>query len=199
MEDCEEIIHNSKSNLFLACVYSIFGSDSELSDDEDSKTTKTNHTDDITDDYKILCKSQKKAAVKSYKKSVFNNHDFCSSCLGEGRLLCCLDCPRAFHFSCVGEGFNEVNVPDDYWRCNECVSKSRDRQKYEGIFSQLLQKMESSIPREFQLPKSLRRQLPNVFPHPETGEYVDFDSIKILAGHKSFTIESRYCWGIYIS
>ncbi len=48
------------------------------------------------------------------------NEDECAVCGEGGLLLCCDDCPRAFHFKCVGL----AKEPDNYV-CPQCLAKQR--------------------------------------------------------------------------
>lgn len=48
------------------------------------------------------------------------NNDYCTSCNGIGRFLCCDGCPRSFHFACLEPPLDIDDVPDDQWFCTEC-------------------------------------------------------------------------------
>lgn len=54
------------------------------------------------------------------------NDDFCSSCNGIGRFLCCDGCPKSFHFYCL-EPPLELNElpPEDEWFCRECRASKK--------------------------------------------------------------------------
>jgi hypothetical protein len=48
------------------------------------------------------------------------NEDECSKCFGNGELLCCDQCPRAYHLSCVGLSAHEAESLD-HWMCPACA------------------------------------------------------------------------------
>ncbi|XP_057781874.1 uncharacterized protein LOC131000121 [Salvia miltiorrhiza] len=53
---------------------------------------------------------------RSRKSSTEENDDLCSICEDGGDLLCCENCPRAFHTECVGLS----NIPQGIWYCKYC-------------------------------------------------------------------------------
>ncbi len=176
-------------------MYDIFGSDSELSDFEQDLRVrkKVKKTVDLLSSLDNPS-NQEITFPDSRAKSLKNNHDNCSACLGEGRLLCCLTCPRAFHFSCLEEGFNDSNIPDDQWKCSECCKRDVE---YKGIFAPLLEQLDSTNPKIFQLPASIR-DLKDVFAHPETGDYTEYKNVDIsivdnLTDHEDQENRLDYC------
>nr|XP_043613541.1 uncharacterized protein LOC122585478 [Erigeron canadensis] len=52
---------------------------------------------------------------KHRKFSADDNDDLCSICADGGNLLCCDNCPRAFHPECISEA-----VPQGTWYCQYC-------------------------------------------------------------------------------
>lgn len=52
---------------------------------------------------------------KHRKFSADDNDDLCSICADGGELLCCDNCPRAFHPECISEA-----VPQGTWYCKYC-------------------------------------------------------------------------------
>lgn len=48
------------------------------------------------------------------------NNDFCDTCGDIGLFLCCDNCPRSFHFSCVEPPIDPENIPNSEWFCNAC-------------------------------------------------------------------------------
>ncbi|KZV30763.1 hypothetical protein F511_40713 [Dorcoceras hygrometricum] len=50
------------------------------------------------------------------KSSSKGNDDLCSTCKEGGELLCCDNCPRAFHLVCVRRG----SIPQEKWYCKYC-------------------------------------------------------------------------------
>ncbi|KAL1544099.1 hypothetical protein AAHA92_20995 [Salvia divinorum] len=53
---------------------------------------------------------------RSRKSSSEENDDLCSICEDGGDLLCCENCPRAFHTECVGV----LSIPQGIWYCKYC-------------------------------------------------------------------------------
>lgn len=53
---------------------------------------------------------------RSRKSSTEENDDLCSICEDGGDLLCCENCPRAFHTECVGL----LSIPQGAWYCKYC-------------------------------------------------------------------------------
>jgi SET domain-containing protein len=60
----------------------------------------------------------------SNKSGMYINENICSKCLGIGSLLCCDECSRAYHFSCVGKLESDISSSQK-WRCPECSSAIR--------------------------------------------------------------------------
>ncbi|KAL1277765.1 hypothetical protein QQF64_024438 [Cirrhinus molitorella] len=52
------------------------------------------------------------------------NDDVCFVCDSEGDLVCCDDCPRAFHSHCHIPAVNE-DLPGSQWSCTFCVKNMR--------------------------------------------------------------------------
>jgi hypothetical protein len=104
-----------------------------------------------------------------------DNDDFCSACGGSGIFICCESCPKSFHFTCCDPPLEEV--PEDHWFCRQCIAQ-RDPNSVKkwndiGIFSQLLNQLESRCPLEFQLPHNLREDTFIGVSSGDNGEYQD--------------------------
>ena len=57
--------------------------------------------------------------------SVQENDDYCAACGHAGRLLCCLRCVQAFHFSCLNMAeFSSIDDVPDSWTCADASSRS---------------------------------------------------------------------------
>ena len=97
------------------------------------------------------------------------NDDYCSSCGGNGDLVCCDGCTRSFHFKCVDPPINEVSLPDE-WFCNDCLTKDTLPQQRDGTFGALLSNLERKNPSAFHLPKVVRDYFDGVKTGTE-GEY----------------------------
>ncbi|KAM1056303.1 hypothetical protein ACFX13_030469 [Malus domestica] len=59
------------------------------------------------------------------KWSTKHNDDLCSICEAGGDLLCCDNCPRAFHKECL----SLTSVPGDTWYCKNCQTMF-EKEKY---------------------------------------------------------------------
>ena len=102
-----------------------------------------------------------------------DNDDYCSSCGGNGDLVCCDGCTRSFHFRCVDPPIIEGALPDE-WFCNTCLTARLPRGKEEenGTFGSLLANLERKNPSAFHLPKLIREYFVDVKTGAE-GEYED--------------------------
>ena len=129
------------------------------------KVIKTNYTEEI---------------------EVDNNDDACTACGGNGKLLCCDNCPSAFHFSCVDPPLDEDNPPEGEWLCNKCKSKSDYFiKKPRGLFSNLLDNIQKQNPSVFSLPRELRDQYEGVKTG-DKGEYVDYTEVGLKTKVKTY-------------
>ena len=54
-----------------------------------------------------------------------HNEDTCAVCKDTGRLLCCDNCPLAFHLDCV----QLTGVPRGYWACPSCQREKAKQRK----------------------------------------------------------------------
>jgi hypothetical protein len=70
----------------------------------------------------------------SKKSGICINENVCSKCLGIGSLLCCDECSRAYHFSCVGKLESDISSSQK-WRCPECSSAIRAARVHSSISS----------------------------------------------------------------
>lgn len=52
-----------------------------------------------------------------------SNDGHCSACQGTGKLLCCDDCPKSFHFTCIEPPIEEADIPDEPFFCMSCWDK----------------------------------------------------------------------------
>ncbi|KAI9742626.1 MAG: hypothetical protein M1818_003767 [Claussenomyces sp. TS43310] len=98
------------------------------------------------------------------------NDDYCSSCGGNGDLVCCDGCTRSFHFKCVDPPMIEGQLPDT-WFCNRCnLSRNPPIKESFGSFGELLLDLETRNPSAFHLPKHVREYFEGVRTGGE-GEY----------------------------
>lgn len=128
------------------------------------------------------------------------NNDYCDTCHGHGRFICCDGCPRSFHFACVCPPLDLDEMPfpngtllphsdhaqphdmraqralaDDSWFCQVCFSErmlpTRAPEGY-GPFGVLLQHLDTQNPRIFALPNDIRTYYKGVGTGPD-GAYID--------------------------
>jgi len=98
-----------------------------------------------------------------------DNDDYCSSCGGNGELVCCDGCTRSFHYICTDPPIDkDQNLPDE-WFCNVCNFKdiNKNSEKYfrsdkPNAFDVLLSKVHRRNPQSFGLPKDVRDRFENV-------------------------------------
>mmetsp|Transcript_25764 Transcript_25764/g.102862 ORF Transcript_25764/g.102862 Transcript_25764/m.102862 type:complete len:623 (-) Transcript_25764:2651-4519(-) len=76
---------------------------------------------DADDDAQLQTKRASAEAAKKRKRveavPLSFNDDICAACADGGDLLCCDDCPRAFHLACAGL----VRIPRGSWSCPACA------------------------------------------------------------------------------
>lgn len=102
-----------------------------------------------------------------------DNDDYCSSCGGNGDLVCCDGCVRSFHFKCVDPPIESGAALPDEWYCNECIGRRNGRMpEGEGIFGYLLSKIERQNSKAFALTREIREYFEGVKTGTE-GEYED--------------------------
>ena len=99
-----------------------------------------------------------------------DNDDYCSSCGGNGNLICCDGCTRSFHLNCL-----DPLMPDPMpaeWFCNVCLSNRQPPQSpaYRGPFALLLENLDAKNSSAFRLPDDVRDYFEGVKTGPE-GEY----------------------------
>lgn len=100
-----------------------------------------------------------------------DNEDSCAACAGNGELVCCDGCPKAFHYRCCDPPIEVDNLPDEYW-CNSCRWQRNlpPRDEDRTLFQPLLFAMSKSNPKVFLLPASYRDMFVGVRTGPD-GEY----------------------------
>ncbi|KAI9737175.1 MAG: hypothetical protein M1834_000768 [Cirrosporium novae-zelandiae] len=100
------------------------------------------------------------------------NNDYCSTCGGNGELLCCDGCIRSFHFSCADPPEDPQSPPEGEWYCNVCTANKEPPQKRQrGLFSSMLDDVEAFNPVAYSLPRLLREYYEGV----KTGEEGEFE------------------------
>ncbi|KAK3504612.1 hypothetical protein B0T13DRAFT_485568 [Neurospora crassa] len=103
-----------------------------------------------------------------------DNDDYCSSCGGNGQLICCDGCTRSFHFSCVDPPLVQGAMPDE-WFCNVCCTTHNPPvfPVYSGPFAALMEKLEAKNSSAFALPLDVREYFEAV----RTGQDGEYEEI----------------------
>lgn len=145
------------------------------------------------------------------------NNDYCETCHGHGRFLCCDGCPRSFHFACVNPPLDVDEMPfpngtllpkrkgdakndpraaradaDDSWFCQVCFAARLPPKpvRNAGPFGVLVQKLERENPSIFSLPAELRNYFKGVSTGAD-GAYVDSTSLRPLKLSRHGFVEER--------
>lgn len=146
------------------------------------------------------------------------NNDYCETCHGHGRFLCCDGCPRSFHFGCVNPPLkvDEMPVPngpllpkrkadaksddpraaradaDDSWYCRVCFSEQLPPKpvRKAGPVGLLIQQLQCENPQIFALPVELRNYFKGVSTAAD-GAYVDSTSLRPLKLSRHGFVEER--------
>lgn len=58
------------------------------------------------------------------------NVDYCNICHGQGTMICCSFCPRAFHFDCIRQSEDEEISSESPWECVVCRHEKEELSKY---------------------------------------------------------------------
>jgi hypothetical protein len=106
-----------------------------------------------------------------------DNDDYCSSCGGNGELICCDGCTRSFHFSCVDPVLRHDAMPVE-WFCNVCRA-NRDPARlpsHSGAFGLLLEKLDARNSSAFRLPGPIRDRFEGVRTGAD-GEYEEVTNV----------------------
>ncbi|KAH6624342.1 hypothetical protein B0J18DRAFT_175701 [Chaetomium sp. MPI-SDFR-AT-0129] len=92
-----------------------------------------------------------------------DNDDYCSSCSGNGELVCCDGCTRSFHFGCVDPVLRPEAMPVE-WFCNVCRTRREPSQLpvHGGAFALVLEKLDARNSSAFRLPASVRDRFEGV-------------------------------------
>lgn len=105
---------------------------------------------------------------------VQDNDEFCASCGGEGKLLCCDGCTNSFHHACLEPPLDPEEEVIGEWFCPQCQAKRvKDTEDSKAIFGKAFRALEHVIPRAFSLPEGIREYFEGVRTG-EEGEYTEF-------------------------
>ncbi|KKY37827.1 putative phd finger domain protein [Diaporthe ampelina] len=106
-----------------------------------------------------------------------DNDDFCSACGGNGEIVCCDGCTRAFHQLCHDPFIpsSVLSDEDEEWYCWDCSIK-RDPglvKQHKGPWGPLMTALDKKHAVSYRLPKKTREYFEGVRTGPD-GEYEDF-------------------------
>ncbi|ETN39591.1 uncharacterized protein HMPREF1541_05817 [Cyphellophora europaea CBS 101466] len=108
-----------------------------------------------------------------------DNDEFCASCGGEGKLLCCDGCTNSFHHACLEPPLDPEEEVIGEWFCPQCQAKrTKDEGDSKAMFGKALRSLDHVIPRAFILPDGIRDYFEGVRTG-EEGEYAEFGQPRI--------------------
>lgn len=103
-----------------------------------------------------------------------DNDEFCASCGGEGKLLCCDGCTNSFHHACLEPPLDPEEEVIGEWYCPQCQAKRvKDTEQSKSMLAKALRALDHTIPRAFALPHVIRDYFEGVRTGDE-GEYTEF-------------------------
>ena len=106
-----------------------------------------------------------------------DNADNCSACGGNGQLLCCDYCTRAYHFTCLDPPISADLIPVGEFLCPRCAKTERKKDGKVGLFTALLANTTNKVPAAFTLPFESRDYFEGVKTG-DDGEYEEFTVMK---------------------
>lgn len=113
-----------------------------------------------------------------------DNDEFCASCSGEGKLLCCDGCSNSLHHSCLEPPLDPDREVDGEWFCPQCQAKrNKNITDYRGILGKLIGRVQDIIPKAFALPMEVRDYFDGVRTG-DGGEYEEFGQARTQPGLK---------------
>lgn len=92
-----------------------------------------------------------------------DNDDYCSSCGGNGDLICCDGCTRSLHLSCMDPVLRQDAMPPE-WFCNVCRTRRDPAAVFPhgGSFALLLDRVDVKNSSAFRLPGKVRNRFESV-------------------------------------
>ena len=127
-------------------------------------------------------------------------HEYCDTCKNPGRLICCDECPRSFHFHCLNPPLDVDEMPtgdggDESWVCRVCIAEKPHaarpgRPRKKGLLSSLIEQVDSENPSVFALPQDIRQHYRGVATATD-GSFIDGTAYKPIKVSKGGIIEDR--------
>ena len=116
--------------------------------------------------------------------SAQDNDEYCASCGGEGKLLCCDGCSNSMHHSCLEPPLDPEMEVDGEWFCPQCQAKrNKPVVQARGILGKLVNRVQDIIPKAYALPFEIRDYFEGVRTS-ESGEYEEFGQPRTQTGPK---------------
>ncbi|KIX03776.1 uncharacterized protein Z518_07329 [Rhinocladiella mackenziei CBS 650.93] len=108
------------------------------------------------------------------ESSAEDNDEFCASCGGEGKLLCCDGCPNSFHHACLEPPLNPDEEVEGEWFCPRCVARrTKEAPRPSGLLGLVIRRVDDTIPKAFALPLDIREYFEGV----RTGDEGEYEEV----------------------
>lgn len=103
-----------------------------------------------------------------------DNDEFCASCSGEGKLLCCDGCTNSFHHACLEPPLNPDEEVDGEWFCPRCIARrTKEAPSPAGLLGMVIRHVDDIIPKAYTLPLDIRDYFEGV----RTGDEGEYDEL----------------------
>ncbi|ETI19436.1 hypothetical protein G647_09270 [Cladophialophora carrionii CBS 160.54] len=103
-----------------------------------------------------------------------DNDEFCASCGGEGKLLCCDGCTNSFHHACLEPPLNPEEEVEGEWFCPRCVARrTKEAPSPAGLLGMVIRRVDDIIPKAYALPPDIREYFEGV----RTGEEGEYEEV----------------------
>ena len=103
-----------------------------------------------------------------------DNDEFCASCGGEGKLLCCDGCTNSFHHACLEPPLNPEEEVDGEWFCPRCVARRTKTVPHPtGLLGMVVRRVDDIIPKAYTLPHDVREYFEGV----RTGDEGEYEEV----------------------
>ncbi|KIX98499.1 uncharacterized protein Z520_05800 [Fonsecaea multimorphosa CBS 102226] len=105
-----------------------------------------------------------------------DNDEFCASCGGEGKLLCCDGCTNSFHHACLEPPLNPDEEVEGEWFCPRCVARRTKQVPHpSGLFGMVIRRVDDIIPKAYTLPSDIRDYFEGV----RTGDEGEYEEVAL--------------------
>jgi len=103
-----------------------------------------------------------------------DNDEYCASCGGEGKLLCCDGCTNSFHHTCLEPPLDPDAEVEGEWFCPQCVARrNKGHIEASGLFGRIIRRVDDIIPKAYTLPFEIRDYFEGV----KTGDEGEYEEI----------------------